>query len=230
MRSVKTPSLILGAAAILGVGYLLFAIASKIQPTGAGLDSRSGSEKPVDVFRMTGLSYTAQDGDQIRFRLKADRMEVARRKFGMLYVTPLKEATFSNVELELYARDGEEGAGDVLSLEMLGQLLPADALKEVGIITRVRIDGLSVKRIRGQAVSSITAQHATIDPKTRVAELTGGVLVAGADGRSIRSQATTWDPAAGVFTIGGPYLLITAGKVVQGSGARFDAELRGVRS
>jgi hypothetical protein len=231
MRSVKTLPLILGATAILGVAVLLSAVVYKLQPTNTGLDSRSTPEKPVDVVRMNGLSYTAQEGDKIRFRLKADQVEVARRKFGMLYVTPLKEATLSNVELELYAREGEEGAEDILSMDMLGQLLPADALKELGIITRVRIDGLSIKRIRGQAVSSITAQYATIDPRTRVAELTGGVLVVGADGRSIRSQSTTWDPAAGLFTIDGPYLLVKkAGQVVQGNGARFDAELRGVRS
>jgi hypothetical protein len=231
MRSVKTLSLALAAGAILGMAYLLFAGADRVRPTGDRLESRSASERPVDVFRMTGLSYTAQDGDRIRFRLKADRVEVAKRKFGMLYVTPLKEALFSNVELEVYARDGEEGDEDVLSMDMLGQLLPGDGLKELGLVTRVRIDGLSIKRIRGQALSSITARHATIDPRTRVAELTGGVLVGAADGRAIRSQSTTWDPAAGLFTINGPYLLIKkAGQVVQGSGARFDADLRGVRS
>jgi hypothetical protein len=230
MRSVKTLPLILGATAILGVAYLLSGVVYKIQPSGTGFDSRSTSEKPVDVFRMNGISYTAQDGEKIRFRLKADQVEVARRKFGMLYVTPLKEVTLSNVELELYAGEGEQGAEDVLSLEMFAQLLPANVLKDFGVITRVRIDGLSVKLIRGHAVSSITARHATINPQTRVTELTGGVLVAAADGRSIRSQTSTWDQAAGLFSIDGPYLLIKPGRVVQGSGARFDAELRGVRS
>ncbi|MEW6681505.1 MAG: hypothetical protein AB1451_01070 [Nitrospirota bacterium] len=61
MRSVKTLPLSLGAVAILGVGYLLSAVASKVQPTEAEIESQPVPERPVGVVRMTGLSYTAQD-------------------------------------------------------------------------------------------------------------------------------------------------------------------------
>lgn len=231
MQRIKILPAVLGGVAVLGVVFLLFSVVQQIQGNGKGRDSGPTSDKSVDVFRMDGVSYTAQEGDNISFRLKADRIEVTKRKFGLVYLNPLKEAVLSNLGLEVYQHDGDQTLHNILSAEMVAQLLPAETLQAFGVVTRVRILGLTVKVIRdGQTVSSITAQHATIDPKTRVTELTGNVLVAAADGRSIMSRSSTWDQRAGLFSIDGPYFFRNGGKVVHGNGARFDAELRGVRS
>jgi len=229
MRTVKTLPLVLGGVAILGVVFLIYGVVQKIQPSGAGLEAPGMAGKPVDVFRMDGISYTAHDGGKVRFRLKADRVEVAKRKYGMLYVNPLKEATFSNLELEVHEDADARDPSAILSEEMFAQILPTQVMSKFGVITRIRIDGLNVKFVRnGQTVSAITARHAAIDPKTRMTALNGDVSVAAADGRSVRSQESTWDQAAGLFSIEGPYLYLQSGKVVQGNGARFDAELRGM--
>ena len=231
MRMVKALPLALGSVAILGVVWLLYGVAQQIQPTGARLEPPSTAGNPVDVFRMEGISYTAHEGGKMRFRLKADRVEVAKRKFGMLYVNPLKEATLSNLALEVYEDADARNPAAMLSGEMLAQILPAQVMSEFGMITRIRIDGLNVKLVRdGQTVSSITAQHATIDPKTRVTALNGNVSVAAAEGRSVMSQEGTWDQGAGLFWVQGPYLLVRNGKATQGNGLRFDAELRAIRS
>lgn len=112
MRTIKALPLVLGGVAILGVVWLLYGVAQQIQPTGARLGSPSTAGNPVDVFRMDGMSYTAHDGEKIRFRLKADRVEVAKRKYGMLYVNPLKEATFSNLALDVYeGADAKDSGG-----------------------------------------------------------------------------------------------------------------------
>ena len=73
MQRLKFLPLILGSGVILGVAFLLYSV---VQHRGAGGDAtqdRPRSGRPVDVFRMDGLSYTAQDGENIRLRLKADR-------------------------------------------------------------------------------------------------------------------------------------------------------------
>ena len=231
MRTLKTLPLALGSVAILATAFLLYSVVQKIQPTGTGRERPSTPGKPVDVFVMEGMSYTDRDGEKLRFRLKADRVEVAKRKFGIFYVNPLKEATFSNLELEVYEDADRQAPAIVFSAELVAQLLPAPIAKEFGVITRIRVDGLHITLYReGHAVSSITAQHAAIDPKTRMTTMTGDVSVAAAEGRSIRGQESTWDQAAGLFWIPGPYLLVRDGKVTQGKGLRFDAELQAVRS
>ncbi|MFZ5862278.1 MAG: hypothetical protein ACOYXR_05490 [Nitrospirota bacterium] len=72
---------------------------------------------------MDGVSYTAQDGDHVGFRLKVDRIEVAKRKFGMVYLNPLKEAVLSNLEIKIHQRDGEQALRNILSAETVGRLL-----------------------------------------------------------------------------------------------------------
>src|SRR3990172_5491988 len=100
----------------------------QIQPRGGGLEGRSRPDRPVDVFRPDGISCTSQEGDNVRFRLNADRIEVAKRKVGITYVNPLKEATVSHLELEVHQRDGEQDLHDILPAEMFTQLLPAETV------------------------------------------------------------------------------------------------------
>ncbi|MEW6684430.1 MAG: LPS export ABC transporter periplasmic protein LptC [Nitrospirota bacterium] len=216
MRRLKLLPLILGSGVILGVAFLLYSVVQQIVAGGDATQERPRSGRPVHVFRMDGINYTAQDGENIRLRLKADRIEVAKRKFGMVYLNPLKETVLENLDVEVHQREGEPPV--VVSDDMVVQILPAETVEQFGVVTRIRIDGLTVKVIRdGRPVSTVTARQATIDPKTRITELTGGVEVATADGRSIQSQASTWDQSAGLFSISGPYLLRKPGGMVQGS-------------
>jgi hypothetical protein len=228
MHRIRVLPALLGGIAVLGVAFLLYSVAQQLGAPGGARNDSTTTERPVDVFRMDGISYTAQDGGHVWSRLKADRIEVAKRKFGIVYVNPLKEASLTNVELEIHERNGAWDSDNLLDL--FREVLPPDLTKEIGIVTRIRITGLTVKMVRnGQVASSITAQRALIDPKTRVTELSGRVVVAAADGRSVISQKSTWDRDTGLFWISGSYLYQQAGKMVKGNGARFDAELRGVR-
>lgn len=190
-------------------------------PSSASQDIASGV-----LFQLGGFDYTAYEGDRRAFRIKADHFEISKRKFGPFYVSPLKEASASGVELHIY-QDGqqteEDGRPDISWGDVL-EVLP-DEIKNQGVITRFRVQGLKANIYRdGEIVSSVSSESAVIDPKRRLALFEGRFSVKAGESVLV-SEAGEWDQGARLFRVPGPYMLMTAAGMNRGSGLQFDAEL-----
>lgn len=235
MKSARRLPIVFVVAAVVGTIVVLVSIAVERSRLRAGDSPVASVVKPADVSRVDGLNYTAYAGEKPRFRVRADLIEVAKRKYGFVYFSPLQEAVVTNLDLELYENSGDKGGAAPGSAplfeEIFAEAFPAHMMRDVGVMTRVRIDGVRVMRYRdGRVVSTVIAEHAEVDPRSKVTSLTGNVKVAVNDGRWVLSPSGTWDQRTGWFSVDGPYLEARDGKITQGLGARFDMELHGIRS
>ncbi len=188
--------------------------------------------KTTDIFSVAGVDYTAYENDKKIFRLRADHFEVAKRRFGMFYLNPLTEASGFNVDLEVYDDSTQKGARNpfvFLTGETITKALPVPDIGSLGVITRIKIEGLKMSLYRdGQLISTVTSQQAMIDPKVKTAILTGNFSVRAMGGKSLISQEGYWDQTTGIFSVEGSYLLVSPQKVRQGNGLRFDINLSGI--
>jgi hypothetical protein len=235
MKNVRRFSIAFVVAAVLGTIAVLVSIAVERSGRRAGDSPVASVVTPADASRVDGLNYTAYDGETPRFRVRADLITVAKRKYGFVYLSPLQEAVVTNLDLDLYESSGDEPVAAPGSAppfdEIFAEAFPAHMMRNVGVMTRVRIDGVRVTRYRnGRVVSTVIAEHAEVDPRSKTTNLTGNVKVAVNGGRWVLSSSGTWDQRTGWIAVDGPYLEARDGKVTQGHGARFDMELHGIRS
>ena len=225
--------IVVGTCFIILMAFFLIQSIS-LRPDQENTSQHLSADKTPDIFRLEGVDYTSYEGEKKLFRLQAKSFEVSKRKYGMFYLNPLREASLSKVNLEIYNySDSKVSHNNFASIpeETLMKILPEQDIKNQGVITRVKIDVVKINLYRdGHFVSSMTAQNVTIDPRRRTAKFNGDFSAAAAGGKSIQGQEVIWDQTAKFFRIQGPYVLIDRGKVIRGNDLRFDLELQEFRS
>lgn len=211
------PLLILFIIFLVGIGFLLSGKEKERSPL-PELAKESPSQSSVSLSNFTKTIYR---DDRILATVKADHFEIARRKFWIFGIKDLNEISFSNLHIAAYLYDRDPSDVDFYSLTEktlagLGMGAPLfnrkgrPLSKEVGLITRARIKGLTIEIFRnGKLVLSVRARGANLDPGKAEASMVNCIVEDAQAGMLIWGKTVIWKNKGKTFNIPREYIVTT---------------------
>ena len=202
------------------------------------IDPVSSSEgRRFDQFITTDISNTYRVGGETLFTFRAEKVIHRKRKLGPLTINPAKEIRMQNVEIEIHVsatagRDGGEGeipaaAGDsgntdIARLSLQQVLKHTFSAKELGFITRVVIQGITVKVFQKKEEQlALAAGEVTVSLRSPNARYMNGFTLISKDGARVSTGEAEWQGQTRRFFVPGDYVFEDGSEVQRGREAFF---------
>jgi len=183
---------------------------------------------PDDIIRATGLQTFSYRGEKIESSISCEELSAIPRKFGIFKLNSAYEMTMKNVVVEFFLPEGRPSKtfkpfAVTSSLDgVIGEL------DQLGSLLKRTIEPIELKFHQAEHLSlTVTANKATIDPRTGKTKLENLKLEHVPTKRKVVAQSAVWNNTSYSFTIPGNYLLEApqSTKVGRGIDVRLDFKL-----
>lgn len=176
-----------------------------------------------DMFA-SGLSFTEFKDTQKTFSLKANTIEISKKKIGFLRMGFFKAAKINGLKINLYFNpDGEKSIEDSIDFEQY--LLNNESIKTLRLnnIKELKIEDIEINFFQNeQRVSSIKSDQASIAFYTKDFIFSGNVSIFSGNEKILQSQSLRWINEKKQFITTDAYQLKTDAFLFEGKGMSCD--------
>jgi hypothetical protein len=191
-------------------------------------------KSPRGLFFGKGISFVEYHGDKRIYSVSVDSVSVERAKLGPFAIGPLHVAHLKKVAIDLNLDEiepildkesvEEQGAeGKVLNFEN-----PISKIKEKLPPGARKIRGLNIKEVsvnlwrKGQRISGISSDTATIDRNSGDLIFTGHATMNAGENGNLISHRIRWNRKTRFFRVTDPYIFTKDGKKIEGERMETD--------
>ena len=215
---------------MVGIVILLFPDLS----VGADLSKRTTNETEAPLYStypwLRDFELNEYGPSGLIAHLQADSMKVDRRKIWFFHIKSINEVNIDNAQIRVNLKP-TENTSDESSILGMGSVSPStlsnrsSAKKNMGIITRTYIDGVSICiGPRGSSDMCLTADSAEIEGSGLTPKFRNATLKSLGGKKRLFSSKILWDAEQQLFLIPGEYVARSSDQIMSGSAVKVNMD------